>query len=32
VPQDALALARGRQINKEGWAKQRRAEKASAKK
>ncbi len=30
VPQDALALARGRQVNKEGWAKQRRARIQSA--
>ena len=27
VPQDALAIARGRQSNKEGWAKQRREDK-----
>jgi bifunctional UDP-N-acetylglucosamine pyrophosphorylase / glucosamine-1-phosphate N-acetyltransferase len=25
VPQDALAVARGRQVNKEGWVKERRA-------
>jgi len=30
VPQDALALARGRQVNKEGWAKERRAKIKSA--
>src|SRR5271154_6179868 len=32
VPADALALARGRQINKLGWAKARRRELAAAKK
>jgi len=32
VPEDALALARGRQVNKEGWAKARREQIASAKK
>ena len=32
VPADSLALARGRQVNKEGWAKQRRAQNASTKK
>ncbi len=32
VPADALALARGRQVNKLGWAKQRRRELAAAKK
>jgi bifunctional UDP-N-acetylglucosamine pyrophosphorylase/glucosamine-1-phosphate N-acetyltransferase len=31
VPADALALGRGRQANKEGWAKQRRAQKATNK-
>jgi len=30
VPQDALALARGRQVNKEGWTKKRRARIRSA--
>ncbi|HZP23768.1 MAG TPA: bifunctional UDP-N-acetylglucosamine diphosphorylase/glucosamine-1-phosphate N-acetyltransferase GlmU [Terriglobales bacterium] len=32
VPQDALAVARGRQVNKEGWAKERRAKIEGAKK
>ena len=32
VPADSLAIARSRQVNKAGWAKQRKAEKASAKK
>ena len=32
VPEDALALARGRQVNKEGWAKARREQIAAAKK
>ena len=32
VPPDALALARGKQVNKEGWAKERRAKINSAKK
>jgi bifunctional UDP-N-acetylglucosamine pyrophosphorylase/glucosamine-1-phosphate N-acetyltransferase len=32
VPADALALARGRQVNKLGWAKARRRELAAAKK
>ena len=32
VPADALAIARGRQANKEGWAKQRRETQAAAKK
>ena len=31
VPEDALAIARSRQINKEGWAKARRAEMAAKK-
>ncbi len=30
VPDDALAVARGRQVNKEGWAKERRAKMKSA--
>jgi len=30
VPQDSLAVARGRQINKEGWVKERRARNKSA--
>jgi len=30
VPEDALAIGRGRQANKEGWAKQRRQNQASA--
>jgi bifunctional UDP-N-acetylglucosamine pyrophosphorylase/glucosamine-1-phosphate N-acetyltransferase len=30
VPEDALAIGRGRQANKEGWAKQRREKQASA--
>jgi bifunctional UDP-N-acetylglucosamine pyrophosphorylase/glucosamine-1-phosphate N-acetyltransferase len=29
VPEDSLAVARGRQVNKEGWVKQRRAAKAN---
>lgn len=32
VPADALAVGRGRQVNKEGWAKKRREEIAAAKK
>jgi bifunctional UDP-N-acetylglucosamine pyrophosphorylase/glucosamine-1-phosphate N-acetyltransferase len=32
VPPDALAIGRGRQINKEGWAKERREKLAAAKK
>lgn len=32
VPPDALAIARGRQVNKKGWAKAKRAEMARAKK
>ena len=32
VPADALAIARGRQANKEGWAKQRREQQLAAKK
>ncbi len=32
VPDDALAVARGRQVNKEGWAKARRAKNKSANK
>jgi hypothetical protein len=32
VPADALALARGRQVNKLGWAKARRRELAAGKK
>ncbi len=31
IPADALAIARGRQVNKEGWAAARRAKEASAK-
>ena len=32
VPQDALAIGRGRQVNKEGWARQKREARAAAKK
>jgi len=32
VPQDALAVARGRQVNKEGWVKQRRSKLQAVKK
>lgn len=32
IPDDALAIGRGRQVNKEGWARQKREERASAKK
>jgi len=32
VPQDSLAVARGRQVNKEGWAKERRAKVNAARK
>jgi bifunctional UDP-N-acetylglucosamine pyrophosphorylase/glucosamine-1-phosphate N-acetyltransferase len=32
IPDDALAIGRGRQVNKEGWAKQKREERAAAKK
>lgn len=32
VPQDALAIGRGRQVNKEGWARQKREARAAGKK
>ncbi|HTM40259.1 MAG TPA: DapH/DapD/GlmU-related protein, partial [Terriglobales bacterium] len=32
IPDDALAIGRGRQVNKEGWARRKREERAAAKK
>jgi bifunctional UDP-N-acetylglucosamine pyrophosphorylase/glucosamine-1-phosphate N-acetyltransferase len=32
IPDDALAIGRGRQVNKEGWARRKREERAAGKK